>query len=146
MLLAVLSGFILAILAPWLYKVGRGATGWILAFLPLGLFVYFVGFIEPVAHGEPVTFTYAWIPSLSINLSFYVDGLSLLFALIISGVGTLIVIYGGGYLAHDKNVARFFVYILMFMASMLGVVLSNNLMSLFVFWELTSVTSYLLIG
>ncbi|MCB9076815.1 MAG: putative monovalent cation/H+ antiporter subunit A [Anaerolineaceae bacterium] len=146
MLLAVLSGFVLALLAPWLYKIGRDATGWILALLPLGLFVYFVGFIEPVAHGEAVTYTYAWIPSLNVNLSFYVDGLSLLFALIISGVGTLIVLYGSGYLAHDRDVDRFFVYILMFMASMLGVVLSNNLVSLFVFWELTSLTSYLLIG
>lgn len=146
MLLAILSGFILALLAPWLYKVGREATGWVLALLPLGLFAYFVSYVEPVAAGEAITITYAWIPSLDVNLSFYVDGLSLLFALIISGVGTLIVIYGGGYLAHHEYVDRFFVYILMFMASMLGVVLSNNLVSLFVFWELTSVTSFLLIG
>ncbi|MCB9102897.1 MAG: putative monovalent cation/H+ antiporter subunit A [Anaerolineales bacterium] len=146
MLLAVLSGFVLALLAPWLYKIGRDATGWILAILPLALFGYFVGFIEPVAHGEPVSYTYTWIPSLNVTLSFYVDGLSLLFSLIITGVGTLIVLYGSGYLAHDKDVNRFFVYILMFMASMLGVVLSNNLVSLFVFWELTSVTSYMLIG
>ncbi|MCB0182092.1 MAG: NADH-quinone oxidoreductase subunit L, partial [Anaerolineae bacterium] len=99
MLLAVLSGFVLALLAPWLYKIGRDATGWILAILPLALFGYFVGFIEPVAHGEPVSYTYTWIPSLNVTLSFYVDGLSLLFSLIITGVGTLIVLYGSGYLA-----------------------------------------------
>ena len=145
MLAAVLSGFILAIFVPLIQKIGRGATGWILALLPLGLVIYFASLINAVAK-EGLHFTYQWVPALDISLSFYLDGLSLLFALIISGVGTLIVIYGSGYLAGHDQIGRFYIYLLMFMASMLGVVLSNNVITLFVFWELTSITSFLLIG
>lgn len=143
---AVLSGFVLALFAPWIYKVGRGAAGWILALLPIGIFIYFASFILPIAEGETFVITRAWVPTIDINLSFNVDGLSLLFALIISGVGALVIIYAGGYLAHDRDINRFYVYILMFMASMLGVVLSDNVITLFIFWELTSITSYMLIG
>jgi multicomponent Na+:H+ antiporter subunit A len=146
MLLAILSGFLLALVAPWLYRILGKAAGWALALLPVGLFAYFAGFIGPVAGGETILISTSWIPSLDINLSFNIDGLSLLFALIITGIGALIVIYGGGYLEGDPDLGRFYAYTLMFMASMLGLVLSNNVLSLFVFWELTSITSFLLIG
>ncbi|RMF03927.1 MAG: putative monovalent cation/H+ antiporter subunit A [Chloroflexi bacterium] len=143
---AVLSGFVLALFAPWIYKVGRGAAGWILALLPIGIFIYFATFVPPVAEGETFVFAQTWVPSIDISLSFNVDGLSLLFAMIISGVGALVIIYAGGYLAHDRDINRFYVYILMFMASMLGVVLSDNVITIFIFWELTSITSFMLIG
>lgn len=146
MLIAVLSGFIVAIFAPWIYRLGRDATGWLLALLPFGLFIYFTTFIGPVSEGETLLFSQVWVSSLQINLSFYVDGLSLLFALIISGIGTLIVLYGSGYLKGHHQIDKFYMYVLMFMASMLGVVLSNNVLTLFIFWELTSLSSYLLIG
>ena len=80
MLIAVLSGFVVAIFAPWIYRLGRNATGWLLALLPFGLFIYFTTFIGPVSKGETLLFSQAWVSSLQINLSFYVDGLSLLFA------------------------------------------------------------------
>ncbi|MCB0156317.1 MAG: putative monovalent cation/H+ antiporter subunit A [Anaerolineae bacterium] len=145
MITAVLSGFVLALFVPIIQRVSRTATGWVLSLLPLSLLIYFISFIGPLpAGGQAIT--YAWIPAMSINLSFYVDGLSLLFAMIITGVGTLVVIYGGGYLAGHAQIGRFYTFVLMFMASMLGVVLSNNLLTLFVFWELTSITSYMLIG
>ena len=146
MLVAVLSGFVLAIIAPLIYRFGRGATGWVLALLPLGLFIYFASFIGPISAGAVIIETRPWVPTLEVNLSFYLDGLSLLFSLIISGIGTLVIIYGGGYLAGDRQISRFYVYILMFMASMLGLVLADNVITLFVFWELTSVSSFLLIG
>jgi multicomponent Na+:H+ antiporter subunit A len=146
MLLAVLSGFILAFIAPWVYRLVGKPTGWVLALLPAGLFAYFAGFIGRVAAGEAISFRYEWIPAFDVQLSFAVDGLSLLFALIISGVGTFVVLYGGGYLKGHIDIDRFFVYLLLFMASMLGLVLSDNLISLYVFWELTSITSFLLIG
>ncbi|HMR63968.1 MAG TPA: putative monovalent cation/H+ antiporter subunit A [Anaerolineae bacterium] len=146
MLFAILSGFLLALIAPWIYRLVGKPTGWVLALLPAGLFVYFAGFIGRVVTGEAISFRYEWIPALDVQLSFYIDGLSLLFALIISGIGTFIVLYGGGYLKGHLDIDRFFVYLLMFMASMLGLVLSDNLLSLFVFWELTSITSFLLIG
>ncbi|MDP1775127.1 MAG: proton-conducting transporter membrane subunit, partial [Moraxellaceae bacterium] len=85
-------------------------------------------------------------PSLGIQLSFWLDGLSLLMALLITGIGTLIFIYAGTYLKGHQDLGRFFVFLLSFMAAMLGLVLSDNLISLFVFWELTSITSFMLIG
>jgi multicomponent Na+:H+ antiporter subunit A len=146
MLVAVLSGFVLAGLAPLVTMIGRKATGWILALLPLGLFIYFGSFIGPVSAGAVIAEARPWVPTLGISLSFYLDGLSLIFALIITGIGSLVIIYGGGYLAGDRQISRFYVYILMFMASMLGIVLADNVITLFVFWELTSVSSFLLIG
>src|SRR5690606_28140835 len=77
---------------------------------------------------------------------FHLDGLSLLFSLLITGIGTLIVIYAGTYLSKDKNLPRFYVFLFVFMGAMLGMVLSDNIFALFVFWELTSLSSYLLIG
>jgi len=88
-----------------------------------------------------------WIPSLGINLSFLVDGLSLFFGLIVSGMGCLIFFYANHYLdEHVEHHGRFYCYLTMFMAAMLGTVFSNNLMLLFIFWELTGIASFLLIG
>ncbi len=146
MIVAVLSGFVLAAVAPWITAVARRWTGWLLAVLPLGLFVYFASLIGTIASGQPIAVSYPWAPLLDLNLSFYLDGLSMLMALLVTGVGGLVLIYGGGYLAGDKHLGRFFAFLLLFMASMLGLVLANNLLTLFVFWELTSISSYLLIG
>ncbi len=143
-LAAVLSGFVLSLVAPWLYRMGRGATGWIIALLPIGLTLYFFSLANALERGWQVSYT--WVPSMGINLSFYIDGLSLLFALLISGIGALIIIYGGGYLAGHPKIAYFYSYILIFMASMLGLVLADNIITMFIFWELTSISSYLLIG
>jgi multicomponent Na+:H+ antiporter subunit A len=146
MLIAVLSGFIIAFFAPVLHKIFPRHSGVILSVLPFSLFVYFASFIGKIGPDSGVTFLYDWIPSLGINLSFNLDGLSLFFALLISGFGTFVFLYAHGYLHGHYNFGRFYLYLSMFMASMLGLVLSDNLISLFVFWELTSLTSYLLIG
>ena len=145
MLLAVLSIFAVAALAPLVVRLGRSAAGWGLALLPAGLFAYFVSWMPTVAEGEPVRETHAWVSGLDASLSFYLDGLSLLFALLITGIGTLIVIYAGGYMAGAKQ-GRFFPTLFFFMGSMLGLVLADNLIAFFVFFELTSLASYLLIG
>jgi multicomponent Na+:H+ antiporter subunit A len=146
MIVVVFSGFLLALITPWLYRLTRRATGWLLALLPLLLVVYLGRQLGPVSAGETLVVSYAWVPSLGISLSFLVDGLGLLFALIISGIGALVLVYAGGYLAGNPFLGRFYAIILAFMASMLGVVLAGNVITLFVFWELTSLTSYLLIG
>src|SRR5690625_1744443 len=146
MLTAVLSCFALAILAPWLTGLFKDRIGWLLALLPLGLTAYFISHVPAVSNGQVVLQSWDWLPGLGINLSFMLDGLSLLFALLISFIGTFILIYAGSYLRGHRYLGRFYAIILCFMASMLGVVLSDNLISLFVFWELTSITSYLLIG
>ncbi len=125
---------------------GSGATGWIMALLPLGLTLYFASYIKAVAAGSTFAVSYSWVPSLGVNLSLYVDGLGLLFALLITSIGTLVLIYAGRYLAGHHHLGRFYIYLLTFMAAMLGLVLADNLVTLFVFWELTSLSSYLLIG
>ncbi|PCI88996.1 MAG: Na(+)/H(+) antiporter subunit A [Hyphomicrobiales bacterium] len=146
MLLAVLSGFILALFAPLLKRFLGYRAGWVLALLPASIFIYFLGQYDQVMSQHAIFEYHPWIPSLGLNLTFYLDGISLLFALLISGIGTFIMIYSGGYLKGHVHLGRFFAFMLMFMASMLGVVLSSNLMAIFLFWELTSVTSFLLIG
>src|SRR5690606_1426731 len=77
---------------------------------------------------------------------FKLDGLSLLFSLMITGIGTLIYIYTSSYLRGHPYLNRFYTYLGLFMGAMLGLVLSDNIITLFIFWELTSVTSYFLIG
>ena len=146
MLTTVISGFVLALAAPALHRISPRWTGTILCLLPLSLTVYYAGYIGTLTDGAAIVEHHQWIPRLAVSLSIYLDGLSLLFALLICGVGTLIVLYSGGYLAGHTNLGRFYLYILSFMASMLGLVMSGNLVTLFIFWELTSLTSYFLIG
>ncbi|MBK9167277.1 MAG: putative monovalent cation/H+ antiporter subunit A [Bryobacterales bacterium] len=139
---AVLSGFVLAVFAPAIQRRWPKAGSWMLSLLPFGLAVLFASHIGE----EPVRESTAWIPALGADLAFRLDGLGLVFALIISAVGAFVLIYAGGYLKGHRHLGRIQCFLLLFMASMLGVVLADNLVALFVFWELTSVTSYLLIG
>ena len=87
-----------------------------------------------------------WVPSLGLSLSLRLDGLGLVMALLISGIGVLVVIYGGAYLHGHPFLGRFYGLVILFMTAMLGVVLSNNALLLFIFWELTSISSFFLIG
>lgn len=146
MLLAVLSGYILAGSFLVVGSIVRKKGALLLTLLPLSLFLYFFRFIGPVADGQPLRFHFPWIPSAGIDLSFYLDGLSLLFALLITGIGTLIFMYASAYLRGHSYRDRFFGYLSIFMSSMLGLVLSDNVITLFVFWELTSISSFFLIG
>ncbi|PVY75767.1 multisubunit sodium/proton antiporter MrpA subunit [Tamilnaduibacter salinus] len=146
MLLAVLSGFLLALAVPVLYRLTGRYIGWFLALLPASLTAYFAGLIPAIRDGGSLLIENQWMPGLGVSLDFLVDGLSLVFALLISSIGTFILIYAGSYLKGHRDLARFYVIMLSFMASMLGLVLSDNLIAFFVFWELTSITSYLLIG
>lgn len=146
--LAILSPFILTVFIPFFYKYARQIhTGWFVLFLPVLLFGYFLQFINGNMNGESVTKTLKWIPSLGIDFTVYVDGLGLLFALLITGIGALVVLYSIYYLSKEKEILHtFYIYLLLFMGAMLGVVLSDNLIVLYTFWELTSLSSFLLIG
>lgn len=146
MFVAILVSVVVATLAPFVVKLTRGASGWLLALLPLGLTLYFAWLLPRVIEGEVLREVIPWLPALDVSLSFTLDGLSLLFALLICGVGVLIVLYASSYLKLDKNLPRFYLLLLAFMAAMLGLVLTDNLIALYVFWELTSITSYFLIG
>lgn len=119
----------------------------LVSLLPLGLFTYFLSFLPIIGKGEKVIFyRNSWIPQLGISLDFKIDGLALLFALLITGIGTLVYIYSSSYLRAHPHLYRFYSFLTLFMGAMLGVVLSDNMMTLFVFWELTSISSFFLIG
>ncbi|WP_066248264.1 Na+/H+ antiporter subunit A [Neobacillus drentensis] len=146
--LAIISPFLLAILVPILYKLLRKVhAGWFVLPLPMLLFIYFLSYIPRTSIQQTVIKSFAWIPTLGIDFTFKVDGLGLLFALLITGIGSLVVFYSIYYLSKDKEqLNTFYVYLLLFMGAMLGVVLSDNLIVLYTFWELTSFSSFLLIG
>jgi multicomponent Na+:H+ antiporter subunit A len=146
MLVAVGSSFLFSLC---LFLLGRNAfqkMQWLPPLLPAGIFFYFLSFLPTISAGETIRKTYEWVPSLGVNLDFYADGLGLLFTLIISGIGMLVFFYSTYYLKGHPRLLRFYAYLSVFMGAMLGLVLSNNLISLFIFWELTSISSFYLIG
>ncbi|HVK92330.1 MAG TPA: proton-conducting transporter membrane subunit, partial [Mycoplana sp.] len=138
--------FLGALVAPVLTRFLGHRAAWPLALVPAAIFLHFSGFLPEVGRGEVVTGGFAWVPSYNVSFSWLIDGLSLVFLLLISGIGTLIVLYSGGYLKGHPHQGRFFSFMLMFMGAMLGLVASDSFLMLFVFWELTSITSFLLIG
>jgi len=144
--LALILPFLGAAFAPLLTRILGHNAAWLLALTPAFIFFHFAGFLPGIAAGDAVGGGYAWIESLNVDFSWYLDGLSLTFALLISGIGTLIVLYAGGYLKGHPHQGRFFSFILMFMGAMQGLVVADSFLMLFVFWELTSITSFLLIG
>lgn len=146
MLTAILLGFLFALFLVFTGKFFRGKFAVISAAIPISLFAYFLSFISQISNGEIITQKINWIPSFGVDLSFRLDGLALLFALMITGVGSLVFLYTSAYLKGHKYLDRFYGYLSLFMAAMLGLVLSDNLMSMFIFWELTSITSFFLIG
>lgn len=99
-----------------------------------------------VFDGQALMNAWPWVPEIGLALSFRLDGLSLMFAGLILFIGLLIVQYAAYYLAPEDSAGKFYSFMMLFMAAMLGVVLSDNLLLLVVFWELTSVSSFLLIG
>ncbi|MFS0655585.1 Na+/H+ antiporter subunit A [Bacillus sp. 179-C3.3 HS] len=145
---AILSPFLLAFVVPFLFKyVRRIHTGWFVLILPILLFVYFIQMISLTSNDQTLFAQADWIPSLGMNFTVYLDGLSLLFALLITGIGALVVLYSIFYLSKEKEqLGSFYTYLLMFMTAMLGVVLSDNMVVLYLFWELTSISSFLLIA
>ncbi|PKN13334.1 MAG: Na(+)/H(+) antiporter subunit A [Deltaproteobacteria bacterium HGW-Deltaproteobacteria-4] len=146
MLLAVLCGFGAALFAPLGFRRFPLWAGRLAPLLPLGLFLFFLSHIGPVSRGETVVYTTPWIPSLGIDFSLYLDGLGMLFALLVTGIGFLIFLYTPAYLGADRRQGTLFAWLFAFMAAMLGTTLAGNLITLFVFWELTGLCSYLLIG
>ncbi len=145
-LLIVLLPFFAALLAPYLTKLFGHNAGWILAAVPAAVFALIASYGGDIAAGSKIVFGRDWVPTYGVRFSFFLDGLSYLFALLISGIGVFIVVYSGGYLKGHRYHGRFFSYMLLFMGSMLGLVLADNLITLFIYWELTSITSFLLIG
>ena len=120
------------------------------AFAAVGVSMTSLGLLltqaREVFNGAVITQSWSWLPQLGIDFSFRLDALGLLFALLISGIGTLIYIYAYFYLGSKNSLNKLYLLLMLFMAAMLGISLSNNLILLLVFWELTSISSFLLVG
>lgn len=132
-------------LVSWL-KFSRGVTALAALGVSLSSLTLLLLQAKEVFNGGTVTQTWAWLPQLGIDLSFRLDALGLLFCLLISGIGTLIYIYAYYYLNPRNSLSKLYLLLMLFMASMLGISLSNNLILLLIFWELTSISSFLLVG
>lgn len=141
-ILCIVSGFVLLLWG----RFAKNIFPYILTILPLGSFIWFLSKIPEVKSAGYYTETFQWVPQLGINFSFRLDGLSLIFALMISGIGALVFWYTSSYLKGHRYLERFYMYLSIFMAAMLGMVLADNLITLFIFWELTSISSFFLIG
>ena len=144
-LIAVLP-FIGALLPGLLIRSGRDVaaiscgTATLIALLGLCLH------IPAIMAGEVITTRIEWLPSLGLNANFRIDGLGLLFGILILGIGLLIITYARYYLSRNDPVGVFYTYLMLFQGAMMGIVLSDNILLLLVFWELTSLSSFLLIG
>jgi multicomponent Na+:H+ antiporter subunit A len=116
----------------------------IAALVPLALFVAVLW--QAFARGYDVTFSWAWAPAIGVDAAFNVDGLAMLMLALIGGIGTFVIVYAGGYMAGTPHRGRLFATLLVFMAAMAGTVTADNLILMLVFWEATSLTSFLLVG
>lgn len=141
MLIALLACFLFALSMVLLGKWVKTVLWWLPMLLPTALFVYFLSL-----GSASQTVSFDWLPQLGVRLSLQLDGLSRLFVLLITGIGTLVFAYTAAYLKGHAYLDRFYGYLSLFMGAMIGLVLSENLISLFVFWELTSISSFFLIG
>ncbi|EKF72985.1 putative monovalent cation/H+ antiporter subunit A [Alcanivorax hongdengensis A-11-3] len=116
------------------------------ALLPTAALLMLIKPAQQVFAGQTLLSAVDWIPSLGLSLAFRLDGLALLFAILVLGIGLLVILYARYYLSPKEKAGRFYAYLLLFMGAMLGVVTSDNLLLMVLFWELTSLSSFLLIG
>ena len=138
--------FVLALVVGLLPRERRRTAAWLAGMAPLLGLAALATLTPDVLTGEPVRSLTPWVPSLGLALSLRLDGLAWMFAGLVLAIGGLIVVYARYYLSEADNMPRFFSFLLLFMGSMLGMVVAGNLILLAVFWELTSVSSFLLIG
>jgi len=110
------------------------------------LFLYFAAQISEISTGQAKVLLVEWVPQLGVELAFRLDGLSMLFCLLISGIGVLVMLYTSGYFKDHRDQGRLQWLLLAFMLSMVGLVTADNVLLLFIFWELTTITSFLLVG
>lgn len=135
-----------ALLPLWVGQYGRDAGAWATAAVTAASLVLLLLLSPPVFDGAVLQVGWQWLPQLGLNLTFRLDGLALLFGLLITGIGLLVILYARYYLSEHDDLGRFYALLLLFMGAMLGVVLADNLLLLLIFWELTSLSSFLLIG
>jgi len=135
-----------ALLPAMLSSRRRNASAWLAAIVTGTALALLIELAPAVFAGETLYAGSTWLPALGINFTFRLDGLGLLFALLILGMGLLVILYARYYLSEKDPMPRFYAFLLLFMGAMLGIVLSENVILLLMFWELTSLSSFLLIG
>lgn len=135
-----------ALLPGLMNSAGRAATAGVTFTVTLAAFVGLLTNLPSVIAGEVVMARVDWMPLLGLNFTLMLDALGFFFALLILGIGLLIIAYARHYLSRDDNMGQFFTYLLLFQGAMVGIVLSDNILLLLIFWELTSLSSFLLIG
>ena len=146
LLLIILLPLLGALLPPLSERLGRNLCALSAALGPLLALGLVLSQVPALFSGQMLFSEWGWIPQLGLNLSLRLDGLSLMFALLILGIGLLVIIYARYYLADKDSLGRLYALLQLFMMAMLGIVLSDNLLLLIIFWELTSLSSFLLIG
>ena len=124
----------------------RNAEAWLAGLIALACAVLVASLYPQVAGGGVVRYDIPWAPALGLQFTLRMDGYAWLFSLIVSGMGALVVLYARYYMSPEDPVPRFFSFFQAFMAAMLGVVLSGNLIQLVMFWEMTSLASFMLIA
>jgi multicomponent K+:H+ antiporter subunit A len=138
--------FVGALLPGLMIRAGRTVCAISTAVPTLAALTMLLVLAPGVIRGEVVQVEIDWLPQLGLSAAFFLDGLGLLFAGMILGVGSLIILYARFYLSGDDPMGQFYTYLLLFQGAMLGIVLSDNILLLLIFWELTSLSSFLLIG
>lgn len=146
LLLAVLTPFLGAALTAWVSRLGRLHAAWMAGTATLIALLCLLPLMAASLSGATELQRIAWMPGVGLDLVFRLDGLGLLFALLILGIGLLVILYARYYLSARDSMGRFYAYMLLFMGSMLGIVLSENIIQLLIFWEMTSLSSFLLIS
>ncbi len=127
-------------------RYGRNICAWSACIAPLISLGLLINHLPRVLAGETLRYHREWLPSLGLDLSLRLDGLGLMFALLITGIGLLILLYARYYLSSKDSLGKLYALLQLFMLAMLGIVLSDNILLMLVFWELTSLSSFLLIG
>ena len=133
-------------LVSWLKQFSRGVVAFGAIGVSLSSLILLLTQAKDVFNGQTIIQTWPWLSQAGIDFSFRLDALGLLFSLLITGIGTLIFIYASYYLSPKNSLSKLYVLLMLFMAAMLGISLSNNLILLLIFWELTSISSFLLVG
>ena len=127
-------------------RFGRSACALFTGILPALALTLVFSLAPQILQGETLQQSFSWIPAMGLDLSFRLDGLSLLFCMLILGIGLLVILYARYYLSEQDSMSRFYSYLILFMTAMVGIVTANNLIQLWLFWELTSISSFLLIS
>ena len=146
-LIAVLAlPFLGSFIAAFLPANARNAEAWLAGVITLIGLALVAANYPHITDGHVIRHRVEWIPDLGLEFVLRLDGFAWIFAMLVTGIGFLVVLYARYYMSPANPVPRFFSFLLAFMGAMLGIVLSGNLIQLIFFWELTSLFSFLLIG